>query len=310
MQKKAIVTGANGFIGSHVCQLLARRGVRVYAVVKDEKEPAAILRTLAHVTVVYCDMNCISRLEQLIGDRDVDVFYHFAWAGSAGPARSDEALQMQNVQATVAALRTADRLGCRKFVCAGSIMEQETLAAVYAQDTQPGAAYVYGAAKVAARALCRPIASSLSIDLCWAVITNAYGPGEVSPRFVNATIRKILAGEPLRFTAATQNYDFVYIDDAARAFAAIGDHGKPNREYVIGSGAAKPLKEFILEMCRTLAPQAECSFGDVPFTGVNLPLGAYAINALQEDCGFVPEVSFAEGAARTMAWLRNQQERI
>lgn len=310
MQKKAVVTGANGFIGSHVCTVLARRGVRVYAVVKDENEPADVLRAMERVTVVCCDMNSISRLEHLIDDRDVDVFYHFAWAGSAGMARSDEALQMQNVQATVSALRTADRMGCRKFVCAGSIMEQETIAAVYAQDTKPGAAYVYGAAKVAARTLCRPIASSLSIELCWAVITNAYGPGEVSPRFVNTTIRKILAGEPLCFTAATQNYDFVYIDDVARAFAAIGDHGKPNREYIIGSGDAKPLKAFILEMCRTLAPQAECSFGDIPFTGVNLPLEAYATDALQEDCGFVPEVSFAEGAARTMEWLRNQQERI
>lgn len=309
MQKKAIVTGANGFIGSRVCQVLSRRGVHVYAVVKSESEPVDELRAMEQVTVLYCDMNRIGDLEQLIPDRDTDVFYHFAWAGSAGTNRCDEALQMKNVLATAAALRTADRMGCRKFVCAGSIMEQETMAAVYAQDSKPGAGYVYGAAKAAARMMCKPIAGSLSIGLCWAVITNAYGPGEVSPRFMNTTIRKIIAGEPLRFTAATQNYDFVYIDDVAEAFAAIGEHGKPNREYVIGSGDAKSLKAFIEEMQRTLAPQAECSFGDVPFTGVSLPLEAYAIDALREDCSFVPAVSFAEGITRTMDWLRNQQER-
>lgn len=306
MQKKAIVTGANGFIGSNVCKELSRRGVKVYAVVRDK--PSAALLALANVTPISCDLAQIDRLGDLIPDRDVDVFYHFAWAGSSGAARSDEALQMRNALATVAALRTAEGMRCRKFVNAGSIMERETLEAVFAQDSQPGAAYIYGAAKAAARAMCRPIAAGLSIDLCWAVITNAYGPGERSPRFVNTTIRRMLASEPLRFTAATQNYDFVYIDDVARAFAAIGDHGKPNRAYTIGSGAARPLREFILEMHQALAPQAECFFGDVPFTGVSLPLEAYAIDALQEDCGFAPQVSFAQGIVKTAEWIRQQEE--
>ena len=42
-----------------------------------------------------------------------------------------------------------------------------------------------------------------------------------------------------------QNYDFVYIDDVARAFRLIGEKGKPFHEYVIGSGNAKPLKNFL-----------------------------------------------------------------
>lgn len=305
MQKKAIVTGASGFIGSHVCAALARRGAKVYAVVRGE---SGMLAAHENVKIIRCELDRIGDLCELIPDRDIDVFYHLAWEGSAGPARSDESLQMQNALATAAALRTADRMKCRKFVNAGSIMEQEVLAVVYAQDSRPDTAYVYGAAKVAARTMCKPIASALSIDLCWAVITNAYGTGEVSPRFVNTTIRKILSKEPLRFTAATQNYDFVYIDDVAEAFVAIGDHGKPNREYVIGSGTAKQLREFILEMCQTLAPDAECVFGDIPFTGCSLPLKAYAIDALREDCGFAPKVSFSEGVTKTMEWLRQQQK--
>ena len=51
-----------------------------------------------------------------------------------------------------------------------------------------------------------------------------------------------------QFTAGTQNYDFVYIDDVARAFRLIGEKGKPFHEYLIGSSTARPLKEFLLEM--------------------------------------------------------------
>ena len=281
--KKAIVTGSNGFVGSNVCKRLCADGVKVYAVVKDKKEKIDNIEKLDGIEIVYCELDEIETLFDKISDRDVDVFYHFAWV----------------------ALRTADKMQCKKFVNAGSIMEKETYTAVYTQESKPGLPYIYGAGKLIARSICKPIANSLDIDLCWAVITNAYGAGEFSPRFVNSTIRKIIAGEPLQFTAATQNYDFIYIDDVARAFEAIGEYGIANKEYTIGSGNARPLKEFILEMQNELAPEAKPIFGDVPFTGVNMPLEAFDTTDIETDCHFKPEISFAEGTRLTMEWIKS-----
>ena len=229
--KKAIVTGSNGFVGSNVCKRLCAKGVKVFAVVKDENEKIENIKDLNGIEIVYCELDEIETLADRISDRDIDVFYHFAWVGSAGPLRCDENVQLKNALWTARALRTADGMQCKKFVNAGSIMEKETYTAVYTQESKPGLPYIYGAGKLIARAICKPIANSLSIDLCWAVITNAYGVGELSPRFVNSTIRKIIAGEPLQFTAATQNYDFIYIDDVARAFEAIGEYGKARIYY-------------------------------------------------------------------------------
>lgn len=302
--KKAVVTGANGFVGSHVCKELTENGVKVFAVIKDANENIETIKNLAGIQIVYCELDEIESLADKITDNDIDVFYHFAWVGSAGPLRCDEKVQLQNALWTAQALRTADKMGCKKFVNAGSIMEKETYTAVYKQDSTPGLPYIYGAGKLIARSICKPIANSLSIDLCWAVITNAYGAGEFSPRFVNSTIRKIIANEPLQFTAATQNYDFIYIDDVARAFFAIGEYGKANREYTIGSGNARPLKEFIVEMQQALAPEAVPIFGDVPFTGVNMPLDAFDTTAIETDCHFKPEISFADGAKMTMDWIK------
>ena len=302
---KAIVTGANGFVGSHVCKELCGSGTFVYAVIKDENENIDCIKDLNNISIIYCDLDCIETLSDKITDKDIDVFYHFAWVGSAGPLRCDENVQLKNALWTARALRTADGMQCKKFVNAGSIMEKETYTAVYTQESKPGLPYIYGAGKLIAHAICKPIANSLSIDLCWAVITNAYGVGELSPRFVNSTIRKIIAGEPLQFTAATQNYDFIYIDDVARAFEAIGEYGKANKEYTIGSGNAKPLKEFILEMQQELAPEAKPIFGDVPFTGVNMPLEAFDTADIEADCYFKPEISFAEGTRMTMDWIKS-----
>lgn len=303
--KKAIVTGANGFVGSHVCKELSDRGVKLYAVIKDTNENISTIENLDGIEIVYCELNEIGTLSEKISDRDIDVFYHFAWVGSAGPLRCNEEIQLQNALWTAQALRTADKMNCKKFVNAGSIMEKETYTAVYTQESKPGLPYIYGAGKLIARSICKPIANSLNIDLCWAVITNAYGAGEFSPRFVNSTIRKIIAGEPLQFTAATQNYDFIYIDDVAKAFVAIGEYGIANKEYTIGSGNARPLKEFIIEMQQALAPEAEPIFGDIPFTGVNMPLEAFSTADIEKDCHFKPEISFAEGAKLTMEWIKS-----
>ena len=242
-------------------------------------------------------------LEKIPYDK-YDTFIHFAWAGSAGEARVDYNLQMQNALTTVECMKVAKKLGCSRFVCAGSIMEYEVEAAIHTQESRPGMGYIYGMGKHIAHCMCKSVAASIGIDLLWPMITNAYGVGELSPRFVNTTLRKIINGEPLQFTSATQNYDFVYVSDVAKAFYLVAKNGKPFCEYMIGSGDAKPLKQFILEMVASCGPEAKPIFGDVPFTGTNMPLATFDIRDLKEDCSFEPEVSFAEGTKMTMDWLK------
>jgi nucleoside-diphosphate-sugar epimerase len=152
------------------------------------------------------------------------------------------------------------------------------------------------------------VAAKLGIELVWPEITNAYGVGELSPRMVNTTIRKCIKGEAPQFTAGTQNYDFVYIDDVARAFYLIGKNGKPFHEYLIGSSTARPLKEFLLEMRQSIAPDLDFIFGDIPFTGTNLPLSVFDCSQTEKDTGFKAEISFAEGTKRTRDWLAGLEE--
>jgi nucleoside-diphosphate-sugar epimerase len=253
------------------------------------------------------DISSAEKHARFIPENDYDAFYHLAWSGSAGSARSDVALQLDNARWTVDCLRLAKRLGCRRFICAGSIVEHETIAAVYARGNRPGLGYIYGGGKLISHVMCASVAADIGIDLIWPEITNAYGPGELSPRLVNTTLRKCLQGESPQFTSGAQNYDFVYIDDVARAFYLIAKNGKPFNEYLIGSSTARPLKEFLLEMQRSVAPDLEFIFGDIPFTGIDLPLSAFDCSMTEADTGFRAEVSFAEGTRRTMQWMREQE---
>lgn len=298
--KKAIVTGANGFVGGATLRELLHHGYEVWAV--GHQDHFSNVPEDPNVHKVSCDLAEMKTLPEKIPTGEYDLFYHFAWAGSAGPARADTALQLNNVQWTVDALRAAKELGCRRFVCAGSIVEHETMAAAYTQGNRPGMGYIYGSGKLAAHTMCMSVAANIGIELVWPEITNAYGIGERSPRLVNTTIQKCIRGEVPQFTAGTQNYDFVYIDDVARAFRLIGEKGKPFHEYLIGSSSARPLRQFLEEMQQAIAPELTFAFGDVPFTGVDLPLAAFDCKETERDTGFRTEVSFAEGCKRTCDW--------
>lgn len=300
--ENVIITGADGFVGSYTVKCFIDNGCKVLALDIGKTPQRLVLGE--NLEYMQCDISNISIMLEKIPSGKYDTFIHFAWAGSAGEARIDYNLQMQNALTTVECLKVAKQLGCSRFVCAGSIMEYEVEAAVHSQGSRPGMGYIYGMGKHIAHCLCKSVAASIGIDLLWPMITNAYGAGELSPRFVNTTLRKIINGEPLQFTAATQNYDFVYVSDVAKAFYLVAKNGKPFCEYMIGSGDAKPLKQFILEMVAACGPDAQPIFGDVPFTGTNMPLKTFDIKDIIEDCGFKPEFSFAEGTKMTMDWLK------
>lgn len=301
----AIVTGANGFVGGALTRELLAAGYKVYAV--DRAGCFSNLPTDSPVChFVPCDMAAVAELSHHIPNGEVELFFHLAWAGVSDTSRGDASVQLRNVQWTVDALAVAKVLGCRRFVCAGSIMEAETLAATYTQGCRPGLGYIYGGGKAVAHAMCMSLAAAWGIDLVWPVLINTYGVGERSQRMVVTAIRKCIAGESPRFTAATQNYDFVYIDEVARAFRLIAERGKPFHEYVIGSGCARPLKEFLLEMKSAIAPDLDFIFGDIPFTGINLPLEKFDASVTERDTGFKASISFAEGCRRTYDWWRSQ----
>lgn len=299
--KNVVVTGANGFIGSAVINELIKNNIKVYAV--HRKNSFKNIPKSNNVINIECDLLNLSNLSNLIKD-NVDTFYHFAWNGSGVEFRADTKLQLQNVQWTIDALNVAKELGCSRFLGVGTIMEHETISGAYTQGNRPGLGYIYGGAKLAAHTMCMSVANKIGIDLVWCKITNAYGVGEISSRMVNTTIKKIIKGECPQFTSGTQTYDFVYIDDVARAFYLIGQNGKPFNDYIIGSGEAKPLKEFLLEMKESISPNLDFIFGDIPFTGIDLPLEIFDCTHTKDDTGFVAKIPFGTGTKITMEWIK------
>lgn len=301
--KKVIVTGSNGFLGTALCKEFTTKGVEVIAVVRNEEENISEICNLPNLHIVYCDLSNFGKLHELVANRDVDALYHLAWVGSSGPLRGDFDVQFNNIKYTCQAVKSCAEMNCKRFVFASSIMEYE-IEAVMQSDATPSINTLYSSAKVATDYLARTLAGSLGIDYIRAVISNIYGPGEQSPRLINTSIRKMLTGERCAFSAGNQLYDFIYITDAAKSFVAIGEKGKTNKTYYIGSLSPRPLKEFLMILRDQVNPDIEIGLGELHFNGVSLSYKEFDIEAIKKDTGLEPEVGFAVGISKTIAWIK------
>lgn len=299
--KNVIVTGANGFVGSAVVKELIKHNIKVYAIVRNHKDK---ITNLTNVEIFSCELSKISNLKNILPDIEYDAFYHFAWEGISGEKRFDIELQLSNIKWSIDTLKIAKVIGCKKFICAGSMMEYEAIYSTYFEkDCRARMDHIYGSSKINSRIISMAVSKNIGIDLIYGYITNAYGVSDFSTRLINSTLNKIIHGESPKFTSGTQNYDFVYIDDVARAFYLIGKNGKPFSSYVIGSSNAKPLKEFLMEIKNLFAPDLEFIFGGAPFLGIDLPLEMFDTENTEKDTGFKAKVTFEEGVKRTMDWL-------
>ncbi len=301
--KKAIVTGATGFIGSYIVKELIDNNVFVYAVVRENTKNINNLPKSENIKIIQCNLENMKRLPSLINDKEVDVFYHLAWQGVSDKEQKDYAVQLKNIECCLNVTDILDEFGIKKFIGAGSISELECIQEMKEQQISNNMGIMYKSAKLAAHYMSKVNVCNKNIDFLWPIITNTYGVGEKSGRLIVSSIKKMLNGENVQFTKAEQNYDFIYITDLARAFYLLGEKGISCRDYVIGSGDAKPLKKYLEYVGEYVNPDVELQFGAHPFRGIYLPIEAFDASSLFEDTGFKPEISFEKGIELLTDWI-------
>lgn len=308
---KAIVTGATGFIGKFLVRELVKQNVEVVAVVRKGTKNLNMINTLP-VKIVECDIVEYYKLPDIIADRDVDVVFHIAWQGVSDMDARNEAIQMQNLQSTldlIDAMHTM-KIGC--FIGCGSMHEAESLVEMSEDKVISNLGYMYKATKTAAHWMGKAKCGNYGIRFFWPLI-NTYGEEERSARLVNTVIRKVLHGESPDLSAGNQYYDFVHVSDVARALILIADKGVDGTNYTIGSGDARPLKEFLQivgQVANDLHGGApvELGFGKITSNVISLPLSTFDVTKLYEDTGFKPLVSFKEGIKRTARWIQADEK--
>ena len=298
---KAIVTGATGFVGRWlVNELLHQKDDVVVLVRNKEKVPKGWEGSLHIIEATLGKASMLSKTDFPSGK--ADIFFHLAWEGTSGAKRADIRLQLQNVQYACDMVEVAKMLDCSRFVNAGSIMEYEAMQYIPVDGTMPSRGNIYSTAKLTADLMAKTASVSAGLEYINVIISNIYGAGEYSERFLNTMLRKMMAHERIPLTHGGQLYDFIYASDAVKSIVLAAKEGEKNTSYYIGNTVQHPLKQFVLQMKEILESNSELMFGEVPFQGAMLDYKDLD-TCKMERLGFKPEIDFPKGIKLTKGWI-------
>lgn len=291
---KAIISGATGAIGTALINKLVEENVSVLVLCRAESKRKNNIPSHPLVTIIDCSLENMHELKNALGEK-YDVFYHFAWNGTFGSDRNDMRLQLDNIRYTLDAVELAKRFGCELFIGAGSQAEYGRSNDKLKSSTPAFPENGYGIAKLCAGQMSRELAHQLGIKHIWTRILSVYGPNDSEKTMVSSTISKLMSGEIPKMTKGEQIWDFLFSYDAAEAMYAIWKNGKDGSTYCIGSGDAKPLKEYVEIIREMVNPKAKVEYGAVPYNKKQVMCLSVDSSELTEDTGFITKYSFDEG---------------
>lgn len=304
--KKVVITGATGAIGLALIQKCIEEKIEVLAIVREHSARRDRIPCNPFVKTVECSLDGLKYLDAdklkswNVESGGYDVFYHFAWAATIGDGRNNMKLQTANIDYALDAVALAERLGCHTFVGAGSQAEYGRCDAKLSGGIPAFPENGYGMAKLCAGQMTRVECQKRGIRHIWTRILSVYGPGDGEMTMISSVIRKLLSGEKPALTAGEQMWDYLYSEDAARAMYLLGSRGRDGGVYCIGSGQARPLREYIEILRDAVDPSLPLGIGEIPYGEKQVMYLCADLSALTEDTGFVPEVTFEEGIRRTI----------
>ena len=154
----------------------------------------------------------------------------------------------------------------------------------------------------------RTEAAALGMDHVWARILSVYGPHDGPNTMISATIQKLLAGQCPDLTAGEQKWDYLYSADAADALYRMACHGRSGAVYPVGSGTARPLREYIETLRDAIDLALPLGLGKIPYGPQQVMFLQADITQLAADTGFAPRTAFADGIRATIAWAKTQKQ--
>ena len=309
--KKAIVTGATGFIGRFLVKELLQNNVEVFAVDRVGVPWNSLDGLPIHK--IECDLSNISELPSMISENNIDSIFHIAWQGVSDADAKSYDVQLKNVRATLELIEAAHQMNIPSFLMAGSIHELEVKIEMDSCVPVLNLVNMYKTSKLAAHWMGKSLAGNYGIRFLCPLIINAYGEQENSARLINSFIRKVLNNESPDLSDGTQLYDFVHVSDIAHALYLVAEKGVDGKDYIIGSGNAKPLRNFLMEAGDIVneirgGEQVPLGFGKHKGKAIYLPKEAFDTSSLVDDTGFQPQISFKDGIKRTVEWVTREND--
>lgn len=222
MPQRILVTGATGFVGRHICRVLAEGGHNVLALTRATDLPLAMRGGPGSVMAVQGD--CLARdgLQDILTVHRPDVIIHGAWTTEHGAFWHDPQ-NLDWVRASLLLLQQAQAAGVSRFLGVGTCVEYgETVTGLCHETSTPMQPHtLYGISKHAAHQVMGSYAKAHGLSFAWGRLFHVTGAGEPMNKLLSYMTRTFAAGEVPVLNKPDAQLDLIDVQDCGHALAAL-----------------------------------------------------------------------------------------
>ena len=304
-----LVTGATGFIGTHLVNRLLSEGRGVTVLARSSS--ALPKEWHERVSVVACDDFSGRGLRQLLRV-PVDTVFHLAAYGVRPNYRDIDEMIAINVGLPAALVRLCAEWRGR-MVMAGTFSEYRSPSGrellTEASPLEQGK--LYGSSKAAGGLMASAIANSSGAGFRQLRLFKVYGAGEAPHRLLPALVNGLAKRERVAISAGTQVLDFIYIDDVVEAMLRADMHCRETggiATWNVATGRAHSVRDFAERVAAAMnADPSLLGFGAIEMRKDDEPWLVGSADLLRSELGWQPSIELDDGVRAAVASLRRAQ---
>ncbi|HWP48768.1 MAG TPA: NAD-dependent epimerase/dehydratase family protein [Candidatus Limnocylindrales bacterium] len=293
--QRVFVTGASGFIGSHLCSRLCKSGAEVHAISRIKRS-----RGESGPFWWQGDLAEIEQVRNLLRNIKPDLIFHLAsYVAGSRDASSVMTTFRNNLVSTLNLLMVVNEIGCKRIILAGSLEEPEQ------GDLSAVPCSPYAVAKWAGSAYARMFHALYQLPVVILRIFMVYGPAQQDlQKLIPYTILSLLRGEAPKLTSGRRPVDWIYVEDVVEGFLAAAQAAHIEGSTVdIGSGNLVSIRTLVEHLVRLINPQIQPLFGALserPLEQIRVADTATSYALI----GWKATTSLEAGLKRTVDWYR------
>jgi UDP-glucose 4-epimerase len=299
---KVFLTGASGFVGSHLLTaLLSSHEHEVAVLLRDVKSAWRIQSVLSKVRVIEGELGDSTSYKRELEEFKPDAVAHLAWSG-VGAVDRNSLDQWRNISAALELAQASAKAGAEHWVGLGSQAEYGPCQMKVSESAATNPTTLYGTAKLSACELTGRWCQQMGIRHAWLRLFSSFGPGDNSDWLIPHVIRHLLSGKSPSLTRAEQLWDYIYVADAAEAVLSVIAEPNAVGVFNLGSGVARPLRTTIETIAKQMKSNVPLGFGELPYRPDQVMHLEADIRRLREVSGWQPRYGFDESIDKTIAW--------
>lgn len=311
--KRVLVTGAGGFIGSHVVRALLARGAEVYAVSSSVSSvlPFRLAEVAERIHVVEANITDRSAMEAMVEAVAPQLVAHLAAFTHVGKSfrRVDENIAT-NIQGTVNLLQALAG-GYERFVYTGTSEIYGDVPAPFREEGPVNPVSPYSVSKYAGERYCLMFHQAYGWPIVCLRPFNAYGPWQSADRIIPEVIMTALDGGELRMTDGRQTREFNFVPDLAEGFvAALEADGVDGQVINLGSGQEVSILDLTRKILDLMGNPIRPRVGALAHRPTEIWRMCSDSGKARRLLGWEPAHGLEEGLEATIGWYREHRDEV